>query len=78
MPFAGCVAKNYCGLPRVVRTKLGYAEVKGPFVNAILEALGINDDPLGFVLGGVTLAVGGAFAQWQGYQARGGLFLFRI
>jgi len=32
------------------------------------KALGINDDSLGFVLGGVTLAVGGAFAQWQGYQ----------
>jgi len=32
------------------------------------KALGINDDSLGFVLGGVTLGVGGAFAQWQGYQ----------
>ena len=32
------------------------------------QALGINDDSLGFVLGGVILAVGYAFAQWQSYQ----------
>jgi len=32
------------------------------------KALGINDDSLGFVLGGVVLAVGFAFAQWQSYQ----------
>lgn len=32
------------------------------------QALGINDDSLGFVLGGVVLAVGFAFAQWQSYQ----------
>merc|ERR1711918_327947 len=32
------------------------------------KALGINDDSLFFVLGGVTLAVGYAFAQWQSYQ----------
>ena len=32
------------------------------------QALGINDDSLFFVLGGVTLAVGYAFAQWQSYQ----------
>merc|ERR1719408_351316 len=32
------------------------------------KALGINDDSLGFVLLGVTLAVGFAFAQWQSYQ----------
>merc|ERR1719440_727265 len=32
------------------------------------KALGINDDALFFVLGGVTLAVGFAFAQWQSYQ----------
>merc|ERR1719377_170802 len=32
------------------------------------KALGINDDALGYVLGGVTLGVGLAFNQWQGYQ----------
>ena len=32
------------------------------------QALGVNDDSLFFVLGGVTLAVGYAFAQWQSYQ----------
>merc|ERR1712118_574874 len=32
------------------------------------KALGVNDDSLFFVLGGVTLAVGYAFAQWQSYQ----------
>merc|ERR1740127_405793 len=32
------------------------------------KALGVNDDSLFFVLGGVTLAVGFAFAQWQSYQ----------
>jgi len=35
------------------------------------KALGINDDSLFFVLGGVTLAVGYAFAQWQSYQDDG-------
>merc|ERR1719230_2493279 len=33
-----------------------------------VKALGVNDDSLFFVLGGVTLAVGYAFAQWQSYQ----------
>merc|ERR1712118_45710 len=32
------------------------------------KALGVNEDSLFFVLGGVTLAVGYAFAQWQSYQ----------
>ena len=32
------------------------------------KALGVNDDSLFFVLGGVTLAVGFAFAQWSSYQ----------
>merc|ERR1719331_780969 len=32
------------------------------------KALGINDDSLGFVLLGVTLAIFFAFNQWQGYQ----------
>merc|ERR1719393_205281 len=32
------------------------------------KALGVNDDSLFFVLGGVTLGVGYAFAQWQSYQ----------
>merc|ERR1711918_51381 len=32
------------------------------------KALGVNDDSLFFVLFGVTLAVGLAFAQWQSYQ----------
>ena len=32
------------------------------------QALGVNDDSLFFVLGGVTLGVGYAFAQWQSYQ----------
>ena len=40
----------------------------------IRKALGINDDSLGFVLGGVTLGVGAAFNQWQGYQAPGCFF----
>jgi len=35
------------------------------------KALGINDDSLGFVLLGVTLAVGYSFAQWQSYQDDG-------
>ena len=55
----------------VLRIKFGDAGVKVPGVNTTLEALGINDDSLGFVLGGVTLGVGLAFNQWQGYQARG-------
>jgi hypothetical protein len=32
------------------------------------QALGINDDSLGFVLIAVVLAIGFAFAQWQSYQ----------
>ena len=35
---------------------------------SLAQALGINDDSLGFVLLGVTLAVGYSFAQWQSYQ----------
>ena len=42
----------------------------------IREALGINDDSLAFVLGGVVLGVGTAFSQWQSYQARGCFHLF--
>ena len=33
-----------------------------------MQALGINDDSLGFVLLAVVLSVGFAFAQWQSYQ----------
>ena len=33
-----------------------------------LQALGINDDSLGYVLLIVTVAVGYSFAQWQSYQ----------
>lgn len=39
-----------------------------PSVRSPPQALGVNDDSLFFVLGGVTLAVGLAFAQWQSYQ----------
>ena len=62
----------------VLRIKFGDAGVKVPGVNTTLEALGINDDSLAAVLFGVTGAVGFAFSQWQGYQAHGCIFLFRI
>jgi len=32
------------------------------------KALGVNDDSLFFVLGGITLGIGTLFAQWQSYQ----------
>jgi len=32
------------------------------------KALGVNDDSLFVVLGGVTLGIGLLFAQWQSYQ----------
>ena len=32
------------------------------------QALGINDDSLGYVLLFVVLSVGFSFAQWQSYQ----------
>ena len=32
------------------------------------KALGINDDSLAFVLGGVLVIFGFLFNQWQGYQ----------
>ena len=34
----------------------------------VCQALGINDDSLGFALAFVILAVGYQFAQWQSYQ----------
>lgn len=33
-----------------------------------MQALGINDDSLGFVLLAVTIGVGVAFNDWQKYQ----------
>ena len=60
----------------VLRIKFGDAGVKVPGVNTTLEALGINDDSLGFVLLGVVGSIGFAFNQWQGYQARGCFHLF--
>lgn len=65
-------ACNCCALP--ARETLACPTTKtSPLIAAFIahraaQALGINDDSLGFVLLTVIFAIGFAFSQWQSYQ----------